>query len=64
MSGMIAACPKCREYKWFYNPPLLNWKDKSKDEEYCLFHSPVENKIEISNFNFQLKLYIKQLREK
>lgn len=61
MSGTIPACPKCREYKWFHNPPPRNWKGKVWDEEYCLFHAPVEDKIEVGNFNFQLNLYIKQL---
>lgn len=61
MPATIPSCPKCREFKWFHNSPPRNWKDKAREEEFCLFHAPVEDKVEISNFNFQLKLYINEL---
>lgn len=64
MSDGISSCPKCKEYKWFHNPPPRNWKNHVWDEEYCLLHAPAEDKIEVSNFNFQINLYIKQLIEK
>ncbi|WP_155887783.1 hypothetical protein [Paucidesulfovibrio longus] len=44
-----------------YDDPPRNWRNAKKEETYCILHAPAEEKADINNFNFQLKLHIKKL---
>ena len=52
-------CCMCKRYIWD-DPPETFYRDPSDGREYCLFHAPVEKKEHRTDFNYQLKLYLKK----